>query len=622
MKRIFSLAKLILSASCVAFVFLTTPAWFSGIAWASVAAGVLCVVIWCLYPGEEILRQQLSSQTAVCAGSIISIAIGVNFFHIWEDSGYVQKIAELLSFPPNLFLGICACMGALLCVPALTCLIHGSAVLLRRSCQETQRRDLSHQIGGIPADKAIMILFLIYVVGFSAVLRTNFYYLDDNGRAAYGYKTWDYFGRYFSTGVSTLLQVGDYLTDIAPLPQLLALLIMALAGITLLYIVYDRTWFTLWELIAVVPLCLNPYFLECLSFRFDAPYMAVSVLSGIFPLLYRNQKTWIYLLMSAIGILVVCTTYQASAGIFPILVILLALRMWNQGMSFRSVMSFSIRSAAGFLIGLLYFKLVIMKPADAGYVSNALPLASGLVSTLLENYSLYIGHIVTDFKPVWHLIMVLLTLGFVYLTVRGSVQNRVAALGLTFAALVLMLLLCFGIYPILESPLFSPRAMYGFGVLLTLLCIVTAEGRTHIPVKMPALMISWIFFVFSLTYGNALDLQKEYTEFRISMVMEDLNDLHVFQSEELVEVCLSGRIGRAPVIENMPQNYQMLIRLIPETFAGGEDLTEYRFYDYYGLRGITRYGDSKECTPDMPVLKDGIFHTICGEDNRILIQLK
>ena len=123
----------------------------------------------------------------------------------------------------------------------------------------------------VPAGRAVLILFAVYVIGFSAVLRTNFYYMDDNGRAAFGYKTWDYFGRYLSTGFSSLLHMGDYLTDIAPLPQLTALLIMAVSGVLLLYIFFDRTLFTLWELAAVVPLGLNPYFLECLSFRFDAP---------------------------------------------------------------------------------------------------------------------------------------------------------------------------------------------------------------------------------------------------------------------------------------------------------------------------------------------------------------
>lgn len=616
------LFTLLLMLSGAALVFLTTPAWFSGMAWAALAAVILCVVIWRLSPGEETIRQMLSSSGALCTGLVLTSAFGFNFYHIWEDSGYVQKIAGLMGLPVEGFLGGCAMIGVLVSVPVVTCLLRSGWNLAADAFREKQQQDLTAGTKGFDAKRSLLILFLLYVVGFSAVLRTNFYYMDDNGRAAFGYKTWDYFGRYLSTGFSTLLHGGDYLTDIAPLPQLTALLIMAVAGIMLLYILYDRTRFALWEIVAVVPLGLNPYFLECLSFRFDAPYMAVSVLAGIFPLLYRNRNTWAYLLMSMLGILAVCTSYQPATGIFPILVILLALRMWNKGMSFRETMVFCLRSVAGYLLGLAYFKLVIMKPADAGYVSNALPEASGLLFTVVKNYAIYFGHIVKDFKPFWHLLTVLTTAGTIYLTVHCSRQKKAAALAFSLAALCAMLMLCLGIYPVLASPLYSPRAMYGFGVLLTLLCAVVAEGWGNIPLKLPALLLSWVFFIFSFTYGNALSLQKDYTEFRIQMVMEDLNDLELFREETDVQVCLSGGIGVAPVIENMPQNYQMLNRLVPETFAGGDDLTEYRFYDYYGLHKVAGTGSVEECTPDMPVLKDGIFHTIRGEENRILIQLK
>ena len=164
--------------------------------------------------------------------------------------------------------------------------------------------------------------------------------------------------------------------------------------------------------------------------------------------------------------------------------------------------------------------------------------------------------------------------------------------------------------------------MYGFGVLLTLLCAVVVEGSGQIPVKLPALMISWVFFVFSFTYGNALSLQKDYTEFRIQMVMEDLSELDAFAGKEKVLLRLEGSIGVTPILGNIPEDYEILDRLVPETFAGGDDLTEYRFYCYYGLDYIADNGSSEECTPDMPILKDGIFHTIRGEENRILIQLK
>lgn len=64
----------------------------------------------------------------------------------------------------------------------------------------------------------------------------------------------------------------------------------------------------------------------------------------------------------------------------------------------------------------------------------------------------------------------------------------------------------------------------------------------------------------------ALYCQKEYTDFQIQMVIEDMNDMEVFLSEEPMVVRITGIIGYSPVIQNMPQNYNILNRLVPITF--------------------------------------------------------
>lgn len=621
MKKKISVWKLILMISGMAVVFLTTPAWPAGMVFAALAALVLGLAVWKIGPDDCCIKNCPGDHSVLCLSVVIISAYGVNFYNNWLDSSYVEKITDLLHIAPAVFMAFAAVAGTLICVPAVAYVVKSAFDIAKDDFRQKKQLESPGKGRCVSARQAMLILFVIYVVGFSAVLRTNFYYLDDNGRAAFGYKTWDYFGRYLSTGFSTLLHMGEYLTDIAPLPQLAALLLMAVSSVVLMYVLFDRTSFSLWEIAAVVPLGLNPYFLECLSFRFDAPYMAVSVLAGILPLLYRKKRTVVYLLASMLGTLAVCTSYQAATGIFPVLVIMLALRMWNSGKSMKETLLFCMRSAGGYLLGMIYFKLVIMRPADAGYVSNALPEASGMVDKVIGNYKTFYGLILTDFQPLWLGLVALLAVVFLVMTVVKSVQKKPAALAMGLASLVMMVLLCFGAYPALEAVLFSPRAMYGFGVLLTVLCLTTAEGWENIPAKMPAIVLSWVFFVFSFTYGNALDLQKEYTDFRIHMVYQDLNDLEAFRTEDVI-LRLTGETGLAPVIQNMPQDGQILNRLVPVTFAGGDDLSGYRFFEYFGIQKVLGQ-DSGEAWPlDMPVIKDGIFHTICGEDNRILVILK
>ena len=184
------------------------------------------------------------------------------------------------------------------------------------------------------------------------------------------------------------------------------------------------------------------------------------------------------------------------------LVVALALRMWNRGESIREVGLFCLKSAAGYALGLIFFKLVIMIPADTSYVGNALPPA-GAGSHFLGKSAGYYSLVLSGFQAL------LADCGGAggdrFLRSRGldSRRKTVPAIAMTAAALVLMGLMCFGLYPALAATVFAPRAMYGFGVLLTVFGMTAAEGKKRFSLKIPAVVLSWIFFVFAFTYGNA-----------------------------------------------------------------------------------------------------------------------
>ncbi len=139
------------------------------------------------------------------------------------------------------------------------------------------------------------IFSAIYLLGISAILRANFNYMDDMGRACFGYGAW-YFSRPLSNILALFLHADDYLTDISPLPQILAAVLMAAASVVVLYAVTGKKRFTLWEYVSVLPLGLSPYFLQCLSFKYDAPYMAISVLAAVAPLVMQKYPPPLVLL--------------------------------------------------------------------------------------------------------------------------------------------------------------------------------------------------------------------------------------------------------------------------------------------------------------------------------------
>lgn len=469
----------------------------------------------------------------------------------------------------------------------------------------------------------VAILCLIYLVGLSALLRADINYIDDMGRTVSGYRGWENFSRFLSSFLSILVHMGTRISDMSPLTQMIAAAIMALSGVLVLHLVTGGWKFSLWQYAAVVPMGLSPYFLECFSYKFDAPYMALSVLASVAPLLLYRKGRVIYALGSMVGILVVCTTYQASSGIFPMLVVFLALMMWNRGEEIKSIASFVGLSVLGYGIGLVVFQVFIMVPVT-DYVSNQMPGISQLIPHTLANFKRYFQTVRSDFSAQWLILVLLLAICFVYTQVWASRRHKLLALVGTGAALVVSLMLCFGLYPVLSEPSFSPRGMYGFGMWIAFMGVFVASHDKIYVGKVICLLLGWAFLGFALTYGNALSAQQEYTQFRIQQTVDDLVDAHLLEGDGRKTVQMTGSIGYSPVVNNRPAGENILRRLVFVTFGDSSYYWKrYPISTYYGLNDRIRWDPSVDLTEmELPVVVDNVYHTIRADDQYILIELK
>jgi hypothetical protein len=157
---------------------------------------------------------------------------------------------------------------------------------------ENKLKDLTAKVHWVW--KSVCILFGLYTIAISAILRANIYYGDDTGRALSGYNNWNTDGRYLSYIMAWGIHGDQYLTDISPLPQLIALFFLALTGVILLYLITGRKRYSFLELWATIPIALTPYFLNCLVYKYDSPYMALSVLASVIPLLFSRYGYKVY----------------------------------------------------------------------------------------------------------------------------------------------------------------------------------------------------------------------------------------------------------------------------------------------------------------------------------------
>lgn len=470
-----------------------------------------------------------------------------------------------------------------------------------------------------------VIIFAVYVIGISAILRANFNYRDDLMRGYHGIGGWDNYGRYISNILSCVIHGDTYLTDVSPLPQVLAALLMAAAAVIVWYIFSEDKRFNFGNLAALVPLGLSPYFLQCFSYKYDAPYMALSVLVSVAPLLFWKYGYWKFFCGAAIGSLAMCLTYQASSGIFPMLVAMICFIKWNCGDKIREILTFVLYSAGGYILGMAIFKIFLMPKADT-YVSTSLPSFREIVPVVGGNLGRYFRYIETDFKIEWLELILLLCLGFVFVMVRDSVKRWYAALLMSILILFVMLVFSFGLYPIFSKPLFAPRAMYGFGIFLVLIGTAVSVAAKAYPAKASCIILAWCFFVFSFTYGNALREQQDYADFRIAAVINDLNSLDIMVDNSKKEMQLTGSIGHAPVVKNMSKHNRMIKRLVPTQFQARMRPEEWKFFHYYGFKKV-KWNWYKKTDEDfrelnLPIVKDTMYHTIRGKDDRVLVELK
>lgn len=122
--------------------------------------------------------------------------------------------------------------------------------------------------------------------------------------------------------------------------------------------------------------------------------------------------------------------------------------------------------------------------------------------------------------------------------------------------------------------------------------------------------------MFSFTYGDALAAQRDFTQSRVEQLYADLNGL----VQEPTPVQLTGTIGYAPVLEHMPKDGGILLRLVPEPFGEGNEWASYGFYHYYTDLIFQPEEDLRDRA--LPLLAERGFYTIYGDDRGLLIELK
>lgn len=467
------------------------------------------------------------------------------------------------------------------------------------------------------------ILFVSLFVALFSLIRGNVSYGDDIARTVKGYGL-NVFSRPSSEFLSHIVHTDSFLADISPLTQLIAIAVIAISCILLLKVISGKSKFSLWQIASVLPLGINPFFLECLSFKFDSPYMAVSVLASIIPVLLIHNMLYFFCI-TFICVLIICTTYQVSLGIFPMVLLFTLLSKYIKGYSITTILKIVAVFALSFILSVLVFKFFIMTPKIDGEVTTSVAPLVDLPSTFMDHMRKYFGLVSSFTRRSWkNLFFIVLTVFFI-VNVVNSKHSKIITFIMSLCVVFFSLSLTYGFYACLDKPLFSARALYGIGGFVACLFVYTTSYKDLYISKVCSVILSWSLIVFAAAYGNAIVLQRDYETFRIQEVINSVASIE--NKGNAFKYKVEGNLGHAPSISNLTQRYPLISVLVPISFGQSDSfLGILKFSEYYGIKNMILDNSIERNTSSL-YFKETMYHKIdVYKDNNgvdvLLITLK
>jgi hypothetical protein len=409
------------------------------------------------------------------------------------------------------------------------------------------------------------ILLLLYSLVIYPILRADRYYDDDLKRVLLGRASWDSNGRPLTTLVMRMLQSYDHaMVDISPLPQIGAIAILAWLGVLLARrYAMGSSWMAA---LAAFPLGAQPFYLQNLSYKFDALSMSLAMLLAVSPILQpkEDRRAWWLGVAALFGSL---CFYQPALNVYLVFMlvewVMLQLQRVHPALLAKKILWRFMQCGVATLSYYLIVGIHI-----SGWVKHA---SEGIRSwrqlpRLLTNFVDFYAYVGSSFNSHWWMyfgpVLVALAafpvvIGIRYArSFRGSHTTAVTALLCLAAVLLPLAALVAALGPMLflREPEIAPRVLMGLGALLVG-GLVVMQAALHPWRGSPkwaiatASMFALGMCVLASAYGNAANAQKSYEDRIASNLGDDLARLN--QRRGVQAYLLDGTAGYAPVVAHV-----------------------------------------------------------------------
>ncbi|MHC9000570.1 glucosyltransferase domain-containing protein [Enterococcus bulliens] len=412
-------------------------------------------------------------------------------------------------------------------------------------------------------------LFALYQVVYLTIGTKDYPYIDDVLRQNTGITDFAAsYSRWGSEVFSWMIQGSKHLTDLGNMSFLISGAILTLASISLVVIVAGERPSFLTVCVSSL-LGLNPWALQLVSFRFDSPYMALSILFSILPFLFwDNHKRWFFV-TSFIGVFLMCNTYQASSGIYlGIYLTLVAKAVLFENISVKTFVFKTGLAASAYSLALISFFIESSLNPEIASRGNTVAIAklTDIPATFIHNSLVYI-HTIWDYSArVWQLCLLVMVISLLVTVFKMTTINKLLALGLTFVYLGCLFVFSYGVLLVFSEPLVTVMPRYGVGIsivfssLAILLVAQASQMKFGRLVSVVPVALVFYFTSFGFTYASTLNYQQQSFKQQSQRLT---SDLALAVTDERQEVWISNLFKDSPLLESASVNYPVLNQLVP-----------------------------------------------------------
>ncbi|MDR2977094.1 MAG: glucosyltransferase domain-containing protein [Streptococcaceae bacterium] len=385
------------------------------------------------------------------------------------------------------------------------------------------------KIFNITRDKFIKYLsftFVCYAIPFAAIYFSNYPYLDDTTRCVMGYTGFgnDY-SRWGSEILSRILQGSSHLVDTGLTNYLITALILAISSIILVFVISKLSYLTLFVSLLIG---LNPWSLGLFSFRFDSPFMALSILMSIVPFLFWRRAPFV--MVSFFSLFLMYNTYQASSGIFLVIFLIKFYRELTQSSNLNKVATDLIIGGISYLLPTIaYFIQLIIVPVATAHSSNSTVSSNIFVQPMINLY-LYLTAVKDNTATLWGILFAVLLIVWIINEITGFGRNIALNILYLFLFLCLTSICSFGIYLFLQQITPALRYIYGFPFFLSCLAIMLAGSQgekfkaLYFVNKVIPAVLSFFILQFCFVYAGVLTNQREALQLQSEKLSDSISN--------------------------------------------------------------------------------------------------